>query len=180
MALAAALGVVAVGVVAAGLLGRRSGGLAPVGVLLAIALMLSPLVPSWDGGQPVGSRTIVLTSATQAQEELSLGAGELVVDLSDPRLARELSPARPVQVSADVGVGSIVLRVPDTVPVRVRSHVGLGVLPADPNGLREESGADVQSTLDFGRAGVPRVVVDAHVGIGQIQVQSVRAVKVTS
>lgn len=179
MALAAALGVVALGVVAAGVLGRRAGGLAPIGIVLAVALLLAPAVPSWRTSQAFGTRTVTPTSAAQAEQTFSLGAGELVVDLTSASLFDDATAASPTEVEAEVGAGSLIIIVPEDESVVVHAHAGVGVVPSGPQGLNEEAGPGMDSIVRLG-SGRERLVVDAEVGFGQIQVQTAASSEVTS
>ena len=165
LALGGALAVVAVGVVVAGLLGRRAGGLAPIGVLLAVSLLLASASTSWPAAQDTGNKTVHLTSAQQAKTVPSLGAGSLTLDLTAPALLTDATGSSPVKVTTDVGVGQIVVQVPKGVAAQVKAQVDVGSV----NG---QGGTGVKQTLNYG-TGSPVLVVDAHVGLGQILVQEV-------
>jgi phage shock protein PspC (stress-responsive transcriptional regulator) len=161
-----ALGVIAVGVVVAGALGRRPGGLAPVAVLLAIVALAGAVLRGPVGG--VGERTWVPSTANEAEQEFRHGVGEARLDLTDWGIASDATPQDPVRVSVRVGIGRLQIVVPRSVSVRVEGQTGLGEVKSD--------GGDLEWT--FGESdpvvrrgtGEPVIVVTAQTGIGGIEV----------
>jgi len=163
---AAAMLVVGVGLLVGTWLGRARWLLA---VALALGLVLLPYA-ALDGrlAGGAGERAWVPTSAT-APPVYRLGAGEAVLDL------REVEPPFDSPIRAGVGVGQLVVLVPDGLRVRVTTDVGLGEVverTADPDGLlldqrqRQEDGAFVVGP----RTG-PVLELDLEVGLGQIEVR---------
>jgi phage shock protein PspC (stress-responsive transcriptional regulator) len=170
VAAGAALGVIAIGVVLAGLLGRRSGGLAPIGLLLAVLVLASGIVSQGHGLDR--TTTWEVTTRAAAVQGYELDVGSLEVDLTSPRLLAEAVTGNAVPVRARVGVGEIVIKVPDGVALAVHAQVGLG---AGPQGRRPvaadgpRSGPGVDVSVQFGE-GPTRYVVDAQVGLGAVHV----------
>lgn len=183
--LAISLIVVGAGVVAAGLLGRRAGGLAPVGILLALALIPSAIVASSDDVRLAGERT-VRPSATSVDADgdtgtVDLGVGELVLDLTDAGLTARASTTRPVTVTARVGAGRLTVVVPSGVAVDVRSQVGVGSVreqSREDGGGRWDreltSGTGLDRVDSFGN-GPALVEVDAKVGLGELRIEAPEA-----
>lgn len=93
-----------------------------------------------------------------------LGAGELTVDLRD--LA--WSPATPVDLDVELGVGALQVLVPDDVCVQTDTHVGIGY-----SALRgaEADGVDLDQEIDQPAArGVPLLRLNADVAMGAIEI----------
>ncbi|MFN8077803.1 MAG: PspC domain-containing protein [Kineosporiaceae bacterium] len=180
--LAVALVVVGLGVVAAGFLGRRSGGLAPLGILLAVALLPAALLADNEDTRLFGEQTVQLTSASvdadRETDAIDLGAGRLVLDLTDPGLARAAAGGRPVQVTARVGAGRLIVRVPEGIAVDIRSQVGVGSLrqedPVTNDDVDLGSGTGLDRVDTFG-SGTPVITVDAQVGLGELRIEAPQA-----
>jgi len=159
-ALSPAVGVVVIGlalIVAA----RTPGGHAPLvvwgGILLAVAIATAVVRPV---GGPVGDRFLTPT-ATQWPVATSVTAGNLTIDLRQNPL-----PASG-RLTADVTAGRVVLHLPSGVPaqrVQVVAHVGMGQIQVDGVQVRNGMG------LDWTSPDPAAVVVDVHVGTGQLEV----------
>ena len=148
----------------AGAFRGRQHALMVVGVALVVVLSVAvaadwDLDVPWTGG--VGDRTE--RPATPAElREYELGVGNLVVDLS-----RLQVPAGTTAVEARLGVGELVVELPDGVSVEVVARSGLGevqVLGQQEGGFA--SRIDTASELGGDR----RLRVDARVGLGQVRV----------
>jgi phage shock protein PspC (stress-responsive transcriptional regulator) len=134
-------------------------------VLPAIAFSLPvTLVTAADadlhGG--VGDRTHRPESIAEVRDGYRLGVGRLEVDLRDVRF-----PAGDTPLRLRLGVGELVLLVPDEVCVSVRGRVGGGYVGA----LDRESGGmdlDWSNRPSEPPAGTPRLVVDGEVGLGAL------------
>jgi phage shock protein PspC (stress-responsive transcriptional regulator)/predicted membrane protein len=114
-----------------------------------------------DGG--VGKRDYRPTSVTDVRGQYQLGIGRLEIDLRDVDL-----PAGDRPLKVDLGVGAANLIVPNDVCVALDSQVGAGYVRLFD---RDSGGLDVDWDV-FPTAGskVPRLVVDAEVGMGALQV----------
>ena len=111
----------------------------------------------------VGERHYRPHSLQELRGEYRLGVGEMVVDLRDVRFEpgdRELD--------LKLGTGQIELIVPDGVCVATKARVGAGYV----GGLdRDSGGLDVDwEDAPVAARGVPRLVVDADVGMGAFMV----------
>jgi Cell wall-active antibiotics response 4TMS YvqF len=118
-----------------------------------------------DGG--VGEREYRPSSASQIRDRYELGMGELVVDLREADL-----PAGDTPLTLDVGVGHAQLIVPRDVCVATHAEVGMGAV----NVFGSENGG-VDIDLDdrpSAAADGSRVVVDADMGLGAVEVLHAR------
>jgi hypothetical protein len=163
--------VIGAGLVAGAWYGR-SRALIWLGALVALMLALTT---AYDGpldagaGQRLWAPTSV--SAVDSPYELGVGSAELDLTGLDP-------DGTTVDVDASVGIGELVVRVPESVDLRIDSHVGVGVsyLPDESPFTNEENGVDVdRSTTVSGdpTAGSQRgtIVLDVKVGIGDLEVR---------
>jgi phage shock protein PspC (stress-responsive transcriptional regulator) len=180
VALAAALAVLGLGTLVLGLLGRRAGFTGFLAVVLALVTWTSSVVPDVTFGGGIGERTW-RPSATDTAAKYRLGIGSAALDLADA----PDNPGTARQIEARVGIGELRIYIPDNLTVEVHSSVGAGDISrmgaadlgpiADPgvNGdggpvqLNGQDGRNISTVETFG-TGAPDVVVDAHVGLGQI------------
>ena len=180
LAMATALAVMAGGIVTAGLLGRRSGGLAPLAILLALALGIASAVDaadlhSGDRISIVGERVWRPATADQADRDYNLGVGDGTLWLTDPRILTTRTGTGAVETLAQVGAGSLTVVLPQGTPVEVRAQLAGGQL-IRPDGSRVRFNADGNDddveVLHSGPAGAPQLVVEARVGFGEIVVRT--------
>ncbi len=187
--IATGVGVLGLGIVVAGLAGRRAGALAfftVLGMIAAVAATAAPrgLTQPWQVGQQSYS-----VSSVSDTRDFQLGMGEMRVDLTALTPSTLKGQANPVPVSATVGMGQIDLVVPKGVPVRVNAKAKAGALYAPdaiggpvavntndsndngmPMRMRSSNGISVDQPVTFGPAGPPAIVVDAEIGVGEIRV----------
>jgi len=166
VAVGVALGVVALGIVLAGTLGRRSGGLAPIALLLALALGGSI---TWQG-MGLDSRTADVTwtpTGTGTTPSYALGLGRAVLDLTGSELATRATATSPVTVPASLGAGELVVIVPRSTSVRIDSSVGLGDVTDEVGPRTDRNGGGLKESTTHG-SGVPAIVVNAQVGVGRV------------
>jgi hypothetical protein len=143
----------------------RAGGLVPVGVVLLAALSLTAALKiPFEGG--VGDRTYRPTTATEVKDEYHLAIGELHLDLRGFP-----APSGTTQhITATVGIGHLLLEVPKDVEVVLHGRAELGdlrVLGQDDGGWKVEQ----DHVLHQGQEGHGRIEIDAHVGVGQVEVR---------
>jgi phage shock protein PspC (stress-responsive transcriptional regulator) len=110
-----------------------------------------------------GDKTYRPASVGAIRDSYRLGAGKLVVDLR----GAHLTPGTHA-IKLRLGVGEAQLLVPRDVCVSTRTHLGIGgVQVFDHN----SGGVDVDRQEERGAApGTPRLMVDANVGVGAIEV----------
>lgn len=180
VALAAALGVLGLGTLVLGLLGRRAGFTGFLAVVLAFVTWTASVVPDVTFGGGIGERTWRPSATdTSAKYRLSIGSAEL--DLANA----PDNPGTARQIEARVGIGELRIYIPENLTVEVRSSVGAGdisrldtpglgrITPpgiggdGDPVQLEGRDGRNISTVETFG-TGSPDVVVEAHVGLGQI------------
>lgn len=163
---AAAMLVVGAGLVVGTWLGRARW---LVVVALGLGLVLAPYAVL-DGrlGGGVGDRRWVPTAAEGTTSYL-LGAGDADLDL------RRLAPGDVDALRAEVGVGRLVVLVPDDLRVRVRSDVGVGeVVDTRETGPFSSTSRSAPGVLDLGPATGPVLEVELAVGAGEIEVRRVQ------
>jgi hypothetical protein len=162
--LPAALIAVGLACVAGAFRGRQHA-LMVVGITLVVVLSVA-VAADWDLDVPlaggVGDRTErPVTPADLAEYEL--GVGNLVVDLRQLQV-----PAGTTTVEARLGIGELVVELPDGVSVDVDASSGLGevqVLGEQEGGF----GSRIDTTSEVG--GNRRLALDVRVGLGQVRVE---------
>jgi hypothetical protein len=160
---------VAIAVVAAGLAIFVGAFLAPVRWLvlpaLAIALPAGFVAAAGidlDGG--VGQRTHRPATLDELRDGYELGLGELTVDLRSLKL-----PRGDHRLRVGVGMGEAIVIVPDDVCVAADARIGVGAADVLE---RRSAGLDVDLVeRRLARPGAPRLVVDADIGIGHLDVR---------
>jgi phage shock protein PspC (stress-responsive transcriptional regulator)/predicted membrane protein len=126
----------------------------PVGIVSAADIDL-------DGG--VGDRDYQPSSLGDLRDGYKLGVGRLRIDLRDLEL-----PAGDRPLKVDLGVGEAEVIVPNDVCVALDSRAGAGYVRLFD---RDSGGLDVDwDSRPSAAPDVPRLVLDADVGIGAIQV----------
>lgn len=96
-------------------------------------------------------------------EPFRQGIGKLTVDLTDPDL-----PLDEVTVEASVGIGELVVLVPEATDFTLEAHVGVGNAEA----LGETtSGVDVDLDSISGTSGTQEVTLELDVGIGNLRIE---------
>ena len=166
VASATALGVVALGIILAGVFGRRSGGLAPIAVVLALVSINGAVVHGTVG--LIGNRTWHPTSVSSAENGYDLGVGDAVLDLTDRSLATG-SPTSPVEIQVRVGIGRLRVVVPNGVATQVRANVGAGDVIDNVTGGGRLDGSGVDRTITT-TAGPAVLIIDAQTGVGSVEV----------
>ena len=183
--IASGLGVLGLGILVAGLAGRRSGGLAffaVTGMIAAAATTAAPmgLAHPWQAGD----RTHTVTSMTPPPA-FELGLGQMTVDLRDANWKSTLGTDT---VTTTMGVGELDLVVPEGVNVKVNATARAGEIVATgptvagdgmqrlgPDQVQHE-GTGWTQTVTFGDATkTPEIVVDAELGVGQIKITTASA-----
>lgn len=143
--------------------GRDHGGLVFLGIVLTLILVATSIVPfSLSGG--VGDRTVTPMTPAEVQSEYPLTIGSQKIDL------RQVSfETGETHVTASVGLGELVLHVPDDVAVRAVVQIGAGnadILE------RHYAGVGIDDTYESdGYDSAPRrLLLDLSVGVGNIEV----------
>jgi predicted membrane protein len=100
-------------------------------------------------------------SAKALGKTYHLAIGQMTIDLRHVSFHKG-SP----KVKATVGMGQLVVLVPDGANVRVHARAGAGMVNSFNH---SESGLDVEHTFNHG-PGTPTVILDLAVGLGQVTV----------
>jgi phage shock protein PspC (stress-responsive transcriptional regulator) len=162
--LAAGVAIVGAATAAGALTQRRVGGLVFLGLILLAAFAVAAATPvSISSG--VGERMEAPAAASELRPDYELGMGELNLNLSAVTL-----PPGITSLDARVGVGSLVITVPQDVALEVDAKAGVGEV----NVLGEhEDGVNAQRSFSIAgsTAAAPVLHIDADVGIGNIEVR---------
>jgi predicted membrane protein len=138
-------------------------GLILAGIVLTLLLVLGTAIDVPFGGG-VGDRS-VHPVGVRVEREYERGIGTLTLDLTDLDLdAIEV----PFDLRARVGIGELVIIVPEGAAVWVEAHAGLGSVRVD--GM-EEAGIDAE--ISVSAPGAARVRLEASVGIGEVRIERV-------
>lgn len=159
--LAAALLVTGAGLFVGARWGRARG-------LIALAVVLGLALGAVSGvdqrlDTSAGERTWVVDGPARH----SLGAGSAVLDLRP--LAGTQS--RNIDVEASIGVGELVVLVPDDLRVELNANVGLGELDVEDGTQRSEGGPALSREAALGPVGPRNVRLDVRVGLGELEVR---------
>lgn len=99
------------------------GGLVVLGTILALITLITATAPfeGFQGG--VGDRTIELTTVDDIATDYSLAMGKLTIDL------RQVDDLRAgTTLDASVGMGDLIIRIPEGTEISVNARVGAGEL----------------------------------------------------
>ena len=136
----------------------RHGGLVALGVILTVMLaFMSILDVPFEGG--VGERTFRPTGTPDLEAEYRMAIGRLTVDLAS------IEGAAVPDVEISLGIGQVVVILPDDVPVSVEGSAGAGqvvILGSEQNGLGVEHSATENDAV---------FEVRVSVGMGQVEVR---------
>ena len=142
----------------------RARWLIPVGLVLSVALAGASVIDDVPVRGGAGEVSFSPRTLEEIRTPYRLGAGELVLDLSDLDLGD-----RTVTIVASVAAGVVEVVVPPDVAVDVDAHVGAGELELLG---RHTEGFDVGRTVtDPGRDSAGRLVLRTEAGIGLVEVR---------
>lgn len=128
--IAAGVAVLAIFLIVAGMLGRRSAGVSTLAALALPVLLVSLVLPSSQGiSLTAGDRT--WTPATTNDAGYALGAGQATLDLREVPIA-DNGGGDPVQIDASVNTGVLRVEVPDDLVVEFTTSVGAGEVTVNP------------------------------------------------
>ncbi len=160
-----ALILVGVAIVVASRSGARPGGLIAVGIVLTGVMVIGSAIDFPLGGG-VGERLERPATVSELRDEYVLGIGQLTVDLTDLSAGALGADAR---TRVRVGVGQLVVIVPEELPVLVFARASVGnvrVFEDEEGGFGAEREAG--PGLD-GRGSVLELVLS--VGLGEVEVR---------
>jgi hypothetical protein len=163
---------VSVVVLTLGIKGRASGFSGFLTVVLSLLLVMSAAVSRIDVQDGVGERTWTPVPAT-GTTSFELGAGDATLDLSRLLTDDGAAKATPQRIDVEMGVGGLTILVPEGLDARVDANVGIGSIRhsgGTVTDVDESAGTDRTTSTTFGDEPV-QVVVDAELGIGEINIQ---------
>lgn len=163
--LAAALAVLGAGLVVGGFRGRARWLIFPA-LLLSVATAITGAVSentNLSGG--MGERVWRPLTVEQAERPFRLGAGEARLDL------RELPAGADATVDVNLGLGELLVTVPDDARVVLTGGVSAGEAALFDSPLQDGTGLNFDSTFDP-QSGEPNgvITIDARVGLGRVEV----------
>jgi phage shock protein PspC (stress-responsive transcriptional regulator) len=149
----------------------RAWGLIPLGLLLLAALSASSVIKvPFEGG--VGERHFTPRTASEVRDEYHLAMGELRLDLS----ALQLDRGQVRDITATVGAGHLDVIVPRGFDVEIHGEAGMGDVALLGNNHHDGGiSIDRDESIKAGSEGAPKIVLDAEVGIGQVEVHRAEA-----
>lgn len=136
-----------------------------------IFLLASTSAPSrtfvWPRSADVGDRDWRPLTATEASQDFALGVGTGVLDLTEIQLPDD--PLAVVPVEARVDMGTLMVRVPESVRTVVDARAGMGTV--DVEGASQRDGMNPQILVTFpGRSQGPTLDLKLSVGMGTVEV----------
>ncbi len=163
-ALAAAL-VVAGGTLGLGaIVGRRVARLLPFGIVLVAVSAVAALSPvKLSAG--IGERDERPLDTAQLERSYEFGIGDFTLDLSDVAL-----PPGTTRVDVELGIGNLLIRVPEEAALEIDAHAGGGqvtVLGETDDG----SDADERAIVPGSTSDAPMLQLDADIGFGHLDVR---------
>ena len=163
LALAAAVAIVGAAIAVGAFVGYRVGSLVVVGLVLLAGFGVAASTPvSVSSG--IGDKVERPLGAADLESSYEYGIGEYELDLRNVQLA-----GGETRVDVSLGIGELVVIVPDDVALEIDAHAGAGevtVLGARDDGL----GADEEASIPGPVEDAPTLVLDATVGFGEIRV----------
>jgi phage shock protein PspC (stress-responsive transcriptional regulator) len=138
----------------------RPGGLILVGLIAALAMAGATASSRWD------DRVVRMpASAGDVQNRYEIGAGELVLDLTDVEDLQNLDGRR---LELDAGAGRVEVILPEGLDVDYDAQIGLGEAQLFDD-KQDGGGVEMTGSHDGG-VGVPAIDLDIEVGLGEIDV----------
>jgi len=136
----------------------RHGGLVALGVILTVMLaFMSILDVPFEGG--VGERTFRAAGTADLEAEYRMAVGRMTVDLTS------IEGASVPDVEISLGIGQVVVILPDDVPVSVEGDAGAGqvvILGSEQNGFGVDHSVTENDAV---------FEVRVSVGMGQVEVR---------
>lgn len=137
-------------------------GLVTLGVILAVLTLLTAVVPAEGFRGGIGERTYEPATSGAIESPYRLAIGSMQIDLSDLRVEGA------VEIEADVGLGELLIIVPDDVAVDIEARSGAGEVRIF--GERSD-GIDVRDSYRSSGSDQDVLVIDAGVFMGQVEVR---------
>jgi hypothetical protein len=143
-----------------------SGGLIAAGIVVSILVLVTSLlsVPFTGRLSGIGDVDERPVAVEDVEPGFGLGIGSMTIDLREVPL-----PDEPTTVEAGVGIGELVVRVPDGATVEVHARAGAGEVVVDRE-ARSGVGVDLRDRIE---GSDPEVVLrlEVSVGLGKVEVR---------
>ena len=156
----------AVGAIVSAIVNRSWMALPLVALLAVVTTGLFITHPDLDGG--IGERTVTADTIAVAERNQQLGMGELRLDLSDVPID-QLDAA--LRVQAEVGIGHLVVIVPDDATLVIHTQLGAGDLMLDGNNVADGVRHDDTRTITPDSVSIGTIDLDVSVGVGRIDIE---------
>ncbi len=156
----------AVGAIVSAIVNRSWMALPLVALLAVVTTGLFITHPDLDGG--IGERTVTADTIAVAERNQQLGMGELRLDLSNVPLD-QLDAA--LEVQAEVGIGHLVVIVPDNATLVIHTQLGAGDLTVDGNNVADGLRHDDTRTMTPDDVSIGTIDLDVSVGVGRIDIE---------
>ncbi len=137
-------------------------GLVTLGVILAVLTLLTAVAPTQGFRGGIGDRRYEPATMSDLDSPYRLGIGSMRLDLTDLRIEGT------VEVEADVGLGELLIIVPDDVAVDVQARSGAGEVRLFGE---QTDGIDVEDSFTSNGSARDVLVIDAGVFMGQVEVR---------
>ena len=139
----------------------RAGGIILIGLVSTVVLVGATAADRWDGDDVHAKPT----TAAGLDARYYLGAGDQVIDLRDVTDLQALDQRR---LDVEGGVGTIEIILPEGLAASVDADIdGPGQITLFGVG---HGGINVTATGNEGSADDPRILIDTHLGVGDIEV----------
>jgi hypothetical protein len=145
-------------------LGRRVGRLLPFGILLVVigaVAAVSPVSPAAG----IGEKDERPASTAQLERSYEHGIGDLTVDLRDVPL-----PQGTTKVDVELGIGNLVVRVPEEAALEIEAHAVGGQVTVLGE-THDGSGVEQQAVVPGSIPGAPVLELAADIGFGHLNVR---------
>jgi predicted membrane protein len=133
-----------------------------LGVILAVLTLLTAVAPTQGFRGGIGDRRYEPATMSDLESPYRLGIGSMRLDLTDLRIEGT------VEVEADVGLGELLIIVPDDVAVDVQARSGAGEVRLFGE---QNDGIDVEDSFTSSGSARDVLVIDAGVFMGQVEVR---------
>lgn len=164
VALAAGVVIVGLAIAAGAMTQRRVGALVFLGLILLAGFAAAAATPvSVSSG--IGEKRERPSAVTELDRDYELGVGSLELDLTAVAFQSGTT-----SIDASVGVGELVITVPEDVALEIDAEAGVGEV--DVLGERDDGvDADVAYTTGGSTPDAPVLAIEADVGFGAIEVR---------
>jgi phage shock protein PspC (stress-responsive transcriptional regulator) len=158
---------IAVGAIVSAIVNRSWVSLPLAAMLAPIAVGLLITQPDLDGG--IGERVVAADTIAAAERNQQLGMGELRLDLTNVPMDQL---AEALDVQAEVGIGHLVVIVPDDATLVINAEIGAGDVMLDGINVGDGMRHEYTRTVTPDGVSVGTIDLDLRVGMGRIDVET--------